>query len=114
MATARATAPLRAVVHLSSAPQWLMNAGVSATWNWTRYGKNSDTVMLTAVERKSRHVFAIIMPNRKAAVVRDAPVSLLAGVRHRLHTITVDNRALFAQHRAFAHALGVKCRFAPL
>ena len=51
-------------------------------------------------------------PNRKASVVLDTLGLLFAGVRHRLHTITVDNGTLFAEQRAFTKALGVQCRFA--
>ena len=51
-------------------------------------------------------------PNRKTSVVRNTFILLLAGVRHRLHTITVDNGTLFAEQRAFTRALGAQCRFA--
>ena len=78
----------------------------------TVHGKNNTFVMLTMVERATRFVYVVILPNRKAPAVRDALIESLFPIKHLVHTLTSDNGKEFAGHEAVSDALQADFYFA--
>ena len=85
------------------------------TGDWdldTVHGKNNTFVMLTMVERATRFVYVVILPNRTAAEVRDGLIRELSPIKHLVHTLTSDNGKEFAGHEAVSDALQADFYFA--
>jgi len=78
----------------------------------TIIGANHQGALLSFTERKSKLVRLIKLKDKCASTVCRTASKLLASVRDRLHTITVDNGKEFCEHEALAAALSCKIYFA--
>ena len=71
----------------------------------TVVGKGRQRYLVTLVERKSRFTLFKQVESKRAAVVREAIVELLAPYQDQTHTLTFDNGKEFAEHERVAEAL---------
>jgi IS30 family transposase len=78
----------------------------------TVVGKGRQRYLVTLVERKSRFTLFKQVESKRAAVVREAIVELLAPYQDQTHTITFDNGKEFAEHEQVAEALETETYFA--
>jgi IS30 family transposase len=78
----------------------------------TIIGANHQGALLSFTERKSKLVRLIKLKDKCASTVCRTAIKLLASVRDRLHTITVDNGKEFCEHEALAAELSCKIYFA--
>lgn len=78
----------------------------------TIIGGNHQGVIVTLVERKSKHSLMGKAENKSAAAVEKVVVSLLKNTPLPKKTITFDNGTEFANHQKIADALGVQVYFA--
>lgn len=78
----------------------------------TIIGKNRKEAITTLVERVSKMTFCKKINSRKAAVTRDATVSILKPFADRVFTITGDNGVEFAEHESISQSLAAQFYFA--
>jgi len=78
----------------------------------TVVAKGRQRYLVTLVERKSRFTLFKPVESKRAAVVREAIVELLAPYQEQTHTITFDNGKEFAEHEQVAAALEADVYFA--
>ena len=78
----------------------------------TVVGKGRQRYLVTLVERKSRFTLFKPVESKRAVVVREAIVELLAPYQEQTHTLTFDNGKEFAEHERIAAALGADTYFA--
>ena len=78
----------------------------------TVVSKGRQRYLVTLVERKSRFTLFKPVASKRAAVVREAIVELLAPYQDQTHTITFDNGKEFAEHERVAEALEADTYFA--
>jgi len=78
----------------------------------TIIGANHQGALLSITERKSKLVRLIKLKDKCASTVRRTAIKLLAPLRDRLHTITVDNGKEFCEHEALAAELSCQIYFA--
>jgi IS30 family transposase len=71
----------------------------------TVLGKTGQSVLVTAVDRKSRYLIMRLAPRKTSDAVLQALVKMYHSLKRRVHTITCDNGAEFAQHRLLAKKL---------
>lgn len=77
----------------------------------TIISKDRKGGVLTAVDRKTRYLWAKIIPNLNAETVKQALIEMLAPFKNSIKTITCDNGGEFAKHGELAKALGCKFYF---
>ncbi len=103
--------------HGTAPGQYIDQRPVSAD-NRSRFGHlEIDTIVskdrkggvLTVVDRKSRFLWAKIIPNMNASTVKKALVELLDPIKDQVKTITSDNGREFSEHHAISKALD--CQF---
>jgi len=75
----------------------------------TVIGKHHQGALVTIVERKSKFTLIKRVANKRADMVTDATIGLLAPFRKRVFTVTSDNGKEFAQHDLISKEL--KSRF---
>ncbi|MCC5014859.1 MULTISPECIES: IS30 family transposase [unclassified Legionella] len=78
----------------------------------TIIGKNRKEAIITLVERVSKMTLCKKINSRKAAVTRDATISILKPFDTRVFTITGDNGVEFAEHEAISQNLAAQFYFA--
>jgi len=78
----------------------------------TVIGKNHKGALVTIVERKSKFTLIKKLDRKKADLVADATVRLLAPYSKRVLTITADNGKEFARHDVITKELQSKFYFA--
>jgi IS30 family transposase len=78
----------------------------------TVIGKGHKGVLVTLVERKSRHTLACRLDSRHSAGVTQAVIELLRPHKAQCKTLTFDNGKEFAGHEFIAQCLGAKVYFA--
>ncbi len=76
----------------------------------TVIGKNHRGVLVTLVDRATRETKIKVLPNRKASLVSQACIDMLAAQRPL--SITFDNGKEFAQHQVIAERLSTAIYFA--
>ncbi len=78
----------------------------------TVIGKGHKGVLVTLVERKSRHTLACRLDSRHSAGVTQAVIDLLRPHKGQCKTLTFDNGKEFAAHEFMAQCLRAKVYFA--
>jgi IS30 family transposase len=78
----------------------------------TVIGRPGGAVLVTLVERKTRHSVFVLAPDKSAEAVKEAIVNALQPLAAQVKTITYDNGKEFAYHTAVAEALDAKGYFA--
>lgn len=78
----------------------------------TVIGKHHQGALVTIVERKSKFTLIKRIANKKADMVTDATIGLLAPFRKRVFTITSDNGKEFARHNLVSKELKSQFFFA--
>ncbi len=78
----------------------------------TIIGKGRRHALVSLTERTSRLALIAQVPNKEAAGVPQAILTLLLPLAKHVHTLTADNGKEFAQHEAIAAALLAKFYFA--
>ncbi len=78
----------------------------------TVIGKESKSVLVTLVDRKSLYTLAGKAPDKTADSVRKVIIKLLKPYQDRIKTLTFDNGTEFVQHAKIAKSLKVKTYFA--
>lgn len=76
----------------------------------TVHGKRNTGCIGTIVDRKSRHLFAVKLENRRCEALAVAFVSVLE--KEPCHTLTFDNGTEFAMHLGIGKVLDASCYFA--
>ncbi len=93
----------------------------SAAHNRSRFGHlEIDTIVsksrkggiVTIVDRKSRYLWAQLVPDLTARTVNQAIVDQLSVIKHRIKTITADNGSEFHKWKSIEQTLGCKVYFA--
>ena len=78
----------------------------------TMIGKGHSGALVTIVERATNFTVAAQVNSKCAAEVTQATITLLAPLKHLVHTITADNGKEFAYHDQIAQTLGAEVYFA--
>ncbi|MDZ7358515.1 MAG: IS30 family transposase [candidate division KSB1 bacterium] len=78
----------------------------------TIIGANHHCAMVSALERKSQFICLKLVTHKTAELVTAAIIDKLAGLKHKVHTLTVDNGKEFALHHQLATALEASVYFA--
>lgn len=78
----------------------------------TIIGKGRRHALVSLIERTSRLALIAQVPNKEAAGVTQAILTLLMPLSKHVHTLTADNGKEFAQHEAIAAALQAEFYFA--
>ena len=78
----------------------------------TVIGKHHQGALVTIVERKSKFTLIKRVANKKADMLTDAAIGLLAPFRKRVFTITSDNGKEFARHNLVSKELKSQFFFA--
>ena len=101
-------------------PQFLIDRRPKAANNRTRVGDiEIDTIVskdrkggvITAVDRKTRYLWAKIIPDLNAETVKQALIELLEPYKDSIKSITSDNGNEFAKYHDLSKALGCKYYF---
>jgi IS30 family transposase len=71
----------------------------------TVLGKTGRSVLVTAVDRKSRYLIMRLAPRKTSDAVIQTLLKMYHRLKRRVHTITCDNGTEFAQHRLLAKKL---------
>jgi IS30 family transposase len=77
----------------------------------TVLGKTGQAVLVTAVDRKSRYLIMRLAPRKTSDAVLQTLLKMYRSLQRRVHTITCDNGAEFAQHRMLAKQLKTEVYF---
>jgi IS30 family transposase len=77
----------------------------------TIIGKGRDGAIVTLVERHSMYTKISLPITKKATIVAQEMVRLLAPFKRKVHTITTDNGLEFAQHQSVSRRLGCEYYF---
>ena len=75
-------------------------------------GSLGGSVLMTAVERKTRFTVIALAPNKTAEAVKDAILGALTPLAAQIETLTYDNGKEFALHDVIAEQLQAKSYFA--
>lgn len=75
-------------------------------------GQSGGSVLMTAVERKTRYTVIALAPNKTAEAVRDAILGAMTSLATHVETLTYDNGKEFALHNVIAEALQATSYFA--
>ncbi len=75
-------------------------------------GRIGGSVLMTAVERKTRYTVIALAPNKTAEAVKNAILEALTPLAARVKTLTYDNGKEFALHEVIAKTLSAKGYFA--
>ncbi len=75
-------------------------------------GAGQRGALVRAIERKSRFSLMAQVANKRASVVSETLIRLLAPFKNRVHTLTSDNGPEFAWHARIARELNAKVYFA--
>ena len=78
----------------------------------TVLGKQGTGALVTRAERKSRLYLVKRVSSKKAEVVKEAILEMLAPYKEYVHSITFDTGGEFAEHNALAERLNAKTYFA--
>jgi IS30 family transposase len=70
------------------------------------------SVLMTAVERKTRFTLIALAPNKTAEAVKNAILETLSPIAADVKTLTYDNGKEFALHEAISQALNAQGYFA--
>ena len=75
-------------------------------------GRLGGSVLMTAVERKTRFTAISLAPDKTAGAVKDAILGALTPLAAQVETLTYDNGKEFALHEAIAEQLQAESYFA--
>jgi IS30 family transposase len=75
-------------------------------------GRIGGSVLMTAVERKTRYTLVGLASNKTAEEVKDCIVDVMKPLAHLVETQTYDNGKVFALPETIAEALGASGYFA--
>jgi IS30 family transposase len=75
-------------------------------------GNPGGSVLMTAVERKTRFTLIALAPNKTAETVKSAILETLSPLAADVKTLTYDNGKEFALHEAISQALNAQGHFA--
>ena len=75
-------------------------------------GRSGGSVLMTAVERKTRFTVIALAPDKTAEAVKNAILGALIPLASQVETLTYDNGKEFAQHDVIAEQLQAKRYFA--
>lgn len=75
-------------------------------------GRLGGSVLMTAVERKTRFTVIALAPDKTAEAVKDAILGALAPLAAQIETLTYDNGKEFALHEVIAKQLQANSYFA--
>ena len=75
-------------------------------------GRLGGSVLMTAVERKTRFTVIALAPNKTAEAVKDAILGALSPLAAQVETLTYDNGKEFALHEVIAKQLQAESYFA--
>ena len=78
----------------------------------TMIGRQGGSVLVTAVERKTRYTVISLCPNKTAEEVKDAIINSLSSLTSQVHTLTYDNGKEFALHEVISKSLSAAGYFA--
>ena len=75
-------------------------------------GRSGGSVLMTAVERKTRYALIALAPDKTAEAVKVAIIEALTPLAAKVKTLTYDNGKEFALHEKIAEKLQAKSYFA--
>lgn len=78
----------------------------------TIIGKDHIGALVSLVDRASKYTRIHLVPCKKDHIVRDAIMSELKDMPHKIHTLTADNGKEFAKHAEITNDVGAKVFFA--
>lgn len=78
----------------------------------TVIGKDRKSALLTLVERKTLYTVNARLTGKRADLLAETAVSVMKPMKHRFHTLTLDNGLEFAQHAQIARELKADIYFA--
>jgi IS30 family transposase len=71
----------------------------------TVLGKTGQSVLVTAVDHKSRYLLVQLAPRKTSDAVLKTLLAMYQSIKRKVYTITCDNGAEFSQHRLLAKKL---------
>lgn len=77
----------------------------------TVFGKQGQTVLVTAVDRKNKYLIMQLSPRKTSQAVLDTLLKMYKNFKRKVHTITCDNGAEFAKFRLIEIKLKTKMYF---
>jgi len=78
----------------------------------TVIGKGRQSALLTLVERKTLYTVIARLTGKRADLLAEAAVKVMKPMKHRFHTLTLDNGLEFAHHERRASQLKADIYFA--
>ncbi len=78
----------------------------------TVIGKGRQSALLTLVERKTLYTVIARLTGKRADLLAEAAVKVMKPMKHRFHTLTLDNGLEFAHHERIASQLKADIYFA--
>lgn len=100
-------------VDISERPEIIEKKSRIGDWEGdTVISTGSKTALLTYVDRHSKFTLLKKLGRKLTESVREATVELMAGLPHKVYSITYDNGMEFASHQNIAEELDTKCFFA--
>ncbi len=78
----------------------------------TVIGKGRQSALLTLVERKTLYTVIARLTGKRADLLADAAVNVMKPLKHRVHTLTLDNGLEFTRHEQIAKQLKAGIYFA--
>lgn len=75
-------------------------------------GKDRKSALLTLVERKTLYTVIARLTGKRADLLAETAVNVMKPMKHRFHTLTLDNGLEFAQHEQIARELKADIYFA--